>query len=310
MGKIVYLQRRQAAIEEPRDPSDVYLAISEWLQSKAKHTAHTYTRLACVWSIYLGAEFDRKKAGPLWQKATYAMAEKFLLDCLQRSARGGRAKDASNDGKISLATVAYKAKVLKSMYECLIAKGLATSNPFSRCVFERKGVKYKGGDRSPHKRIPDDDVRRILKHDFDKGKRGVRDKALLFLLIGGALRRSEAVGIELRDLTLSVKGTFLLTLRKTKTGTVQNLSLPPWVGKVLMKLKQDREGQGAKPHDRLFVRYLETSDRTPPISDVFVYRTFLKYRDELGLSPDFTPHACRGDGYHTALRPGLFSQRC
>lgn len=293
MGKVVYLQRKQAEIEEPRDPSEVYLAIAEWLQSKAKHTAHTYMRLACVWSIYLGAEFDRKKAGDLWKKATYTTAEKFLNDCLQHEARGGRAKDSSVDGKVSHATVAYKARVMKSIYECLIAKGIVEHNPFARCVFERKGVKYKGGDRSPHKRIPDEDVKKILEHSFDKGSRGLRDKALLFLLLGGALRRSEAVGIELRDVTESAKGTVVLLLRKTKTGTAQPLPLAPWVGKVLLRLKQDRERQGAKPRDRLFVRHLETSKRTPPITDVFVYRTFIRYRDELGLSEDFTPHACR-----------------
>lgn len=293
MGKVVYLQRKQAEIEEPSQPSEVYLAIAQWLQTKAKNTAQTYMRLACVWSLYLGSDFAKTRSEELWKKADYATAERFLLDCFKRDARSGRAMDASADGRISLATVAYKAKVLKSMYECLIAKGLVTTNPFTRCVYERKGVKYRGGDRSPHKRIPDEDVKRILTHQFDKGCRGIRDKALLFILIGGALRRSEPVGLELRDITESSKGTMVLTLRKTKTGNAQSISLAPWVGKVVMKLKQDRQRQGAKPHDRLFVRYLETSERTPPITDMFVYRTFNRYRDQLGLSQDFTPHACR-----------------
>lgn len=293
MGKVVYLQRRQAEIQEPANPSAVYVAITEWLGSKAKHTAQTYTRLACVWSIFLGCEFDRQRCGELWRTATYAQAEQFLSQCLKRSARGGRAADASTNGKISLATVAYKAKILKSLYDCLIMKGLAQSNPFARSVWERKGLKYKGGDRSPHKRMPDEDVKAILNYRFDKGTEGLRDKAILFLLIGGALRRSEPVTLELRDVKESGKGTVVLTLRKTKTGQVQTVSLAPWVGKVVLALKREREQQGGRPYDRLFVRYLATSKRTPPITDMFVYRLFIKYRDELGLSPDFTPHACR-----------------
>jgi len=291
MGKVVYLQRKPNDTEEPVDPSDVYQALTSWLDTRPKNTRDSYLRLARVWSIFLGSEFDRQRAGALWKKATYTQAEEFLSQCSKKKARSGRAEESSPDGKVSPATVAHKAKILKSLYDCLLHKGLVASNPFARSAYERKGAVT--GDRSPYERIPDEDIKAIINYRFDKGVEGMRDKALLFLLIGGALRRSEPITLLMRDVVVTPKGTVILKLRQTKAQKVQKLPLAKWVGKVVLAFKKERQREGARDSDHLFVRYLATSKRTPPLSSQFVYRIFCRYRDELGLSESFTPHACR-----------------
>ena len=72
-----------------------------------------------------------------------------------------------------------------------------------------------------------DDVRRILAC-CPNSPAGLRDRCLLLLLFGGALRRSEAAALEISDVTFAAEGA-ILEIRKSKAqepGTGYQIPLP------------------------------------------------------------------------------------
>jgi len=83
-----------------------------------------------------------------------------------------------------------------------------------------------------------------------EGTRSIRDRAILALGLAAALRRSELVGLELRDVELVDKG-LKLTLRYSKTdqeGEGQEIAVP--AGKVLKPLERLKAWLAVRGHDR------------------------------------------------------------
>jgi integrase len=84
----------------------------------------------------------------------------------------------------------------------------------------REALSRKLGVRSRKKRAADDEILRRVLAVLPGTLLGVRDRALILLAWCGALRRSEAVAVEVSDLTRKPKG-LVLTIGKSKTDQQQ-----------------------------------------------------------------------------------------
>lgn len=141
-----------------------------------------------------------------------------------------------------------------------------------------------------------------------EGTRSIRDRAILTLGLAAALRRSELVALELRDVELVDKG-LTLTLRHSKTdqeGEGQVIAVPS--GKTLKpveRLKAWLAVRGSVPGP-LFWR-IDPQGRVveAAMSDRSVARLIQKYAGRVGLNPDSVGgHSLRAGFLTEASRSG------
>lgn len=141
-----------------------------------------------------------------------------------------------------------------------------------------------------------------------QGTRAIRDRAILALGLAAALRRSELVALEWRDVELVDKG-LKLTLRHSKTdreGEGQVIAVP--AGKTLRPVERLHawlavRGRGAGP---LFYRIDPQGRRTDkPMSDRSIARLIQKYARLVGLDPETVAgHSLRAGFLTEASRTG------
>ncbi len=141
-----------------------------------------------------------------------------------------------------------------------------------------------------------------------QGTRSIRDRAILALGLAAALRRSELVALEWRDVELVDKG-LKLTLRHSKTdqeGEGQVIAVP--VGKTLKPVERLRawlavRGSRAGP---LFWQIDPQGRLTDkPMSDRSIARLVQKYAGRVGLDPETVAgHSLRAGFLTEASRNG------
>jgi len=275
MGKIVQLKASAPKVR-------VYEAISRWLAIKPANTKRHYMHAAAEWSKHLGCELTEDRAGHMWTHAKHADALDY---CNELS---GRKAQDSRHGTISMSTIRHRSVVLKSIYDELIAQGLAESNPFVRVVRELKSGD--AGQRRPHRRVPTEAVKKLIQF-VPRKKHEYQDLAIVSMFFGAALRRSEVIAIRLADIRITEKGTVVLTLPQTKSQKSQSVSLPSWVAKNVTEWMKMRQSEGAKGRDHLFVRY-DAKGNTHPLSDSGIYRWFLQVCKDFDIG-EWTPHCAR-----------------
>jgi len=141
-----------------------------------------------------------------------------------------------------------------------------------------------------------------------EGTRSIRDRAVLALGLAAALRRSELVGLELRDVEFVPDG-LRLTIRHSKTdqeGDGQVIAVP--AGKLLRPVARLQawlavRGSGAGP---LFTQIDPRGRMTDkPMSDRSVARLIQKYAGRVGLDPGTVAgHSLRAGFLTEASRTG------
>lgn len=133
------------------------------------------------------------------------------------------------------------------------------------------------------------DLARMIAAAEGQGTRAIRDRAILALGMGAALRRSELVGLQLADLELVREGV-KLTIRHSKTdqeGAGQVIAVP--AGKVLKPVARlnawlNVRGGAAGP---LFLQIGPQGRLTgEAMSDRSVARLVQRYAEKVGLDPE------------------------
>lgn len=186
-------------------------------------------------------------------------------------------------GGSSDATLRAHQNALSSLFGYLVARRFRSDNPcnFLRYVFPtRQHVQVR-----PTAAIPWSAVRELLKNCDLQTESGVRDHAILCLLFGGALRRSELVALNCGDVLVSGDSRSLL-LRRTKSGQRQEQPIPAWAAVSLGRLLIQRHHQGAASSDPLIIS--GTGNR---LTDRSLARRFGAWCAAIGLKA--APHAAR-----------------
>jgi len=305
--------------------SQLWLRLSAFLEMRSQNTQRTYLGIVKEWCEFLGAEAGSKEAATLMIKASdlHAIAYKNWLS--RQAGQNPRFKQSSRKSQslvkvtdkrttadglqstLSNATIAKKFAALRRIYRALIAADLGIRlNPFDS---DRVPPPPKdSGRKRPTQMIDFNFVKKIIELPDTSTPKGLRDAAILAVLFGGGLRRSEVISIRLGDIKRTASGSLYLYLRSTKAKKDAEQGLPPWAGDLVFELYKSRKKEMASDGDYLFISYRGRAGSHPspnPISDNGLYRMFKMYCGLAGASGFYSPHSARATAITKLLEDGI-----
>jgi integrase len=164
------------------------------------------------------------------------------------------------------------------------------------------------GRKRPTQMIEFDLVMEIVSLPDITSAKGRRDKAILAVLFGGGIRRSELVSLRIGDIRKTSTGTTFLYLRHTKAKRDAEQALPSWAAEPLWDLIAERKRERATEGDYLFLGYTGRAGQRAsgnPISDTGVYLLFKQYCMAAGAGAFATPHSARATAITKLLADGI-----
>lgn len=316
--------------ESDINPSELWLRMTAFLSQKAINTQRTYKGIIEEWCAFLGVLAGTSDGAlsiikardidalayrnwlerQIGQKPRFSRSAKNNNQSLDSQILKERIRLQKRDGlQITLAngTIRKKIAALRRIYRMLIACGLVRGlNPFDTDSIPPPSAT--AGQKRPTEMLAFELVPKLLAlPDITKPK-GIRDRALLAILFGGGLRRSEAVSIRIGDLRKTSSGTHFLHLRSTKAKRDADQALPNWAASYTNELLELRLKEGAKNGDYLFISYRGRGGNIPtlhPISDSGLYKLFKSYCATLGVERVLSPHSARATAITKLLDEGL-----
>jgi integrase/recombinase XerD len=225
---------------------------------------------------------------------------------INRSDGRGKKKDGL-DATQSNATIHKKFAALRRIYRMLIASNLGVvENPFE--ADKVPPPPKDAGRKRPTQMVEFERVMEILSSPDRATPKGRRDGAILALLFGAGLRRSEVVSLRIGDVRRTSSGTTYLYLRHTKAKRDAEQAVPDWAARELSEVIKDRKAQKASDGDYLFVGFSGQGGKTPtdkPMSDTGLYLLFKQYCIAAGAGAYVTPHSARATAITKLLADGI-----
>lgn len=307
-------------------PHQAWLHISAFLSLKAPLTQDTYKGVIAEWCAFLGTSPHAKDSGKklLAAKNLHAIAFRAYLE--RQPGERPRAQSSSSETRAvdtrrsvrrekrsglectqSNATIAKKFAVLRRIYRVLIAADLGIrQNPFDSDAVPPPPKD--SGRKRPTKMLDFTVVKKVIAQADESTPKGLRDKAILCALFGGALRRGEVIALRVGDVQRTPSGTAFLYLRATKARKDAQQALPKWAAEVIERLVKQRSKEGALAGDRLFVSYTGRGGKVPtksPISPSGIYSLFRRCCDQAGAGEHLSPHSARATAITRLLAEGV-----
>lgn len=304
---------------------EVWIRLAAFLSLKAPETRRTYETVLREWCGFLGVGFGTEAAArkilnvdDLHASAyrTWLLKQPGQQPRLRKSqstskelsrSRAGKTKNIGLDASQSNATVAKKFHVMRRLYRVLSTCNLYSgANPFDSDLTPPPPAK--SGQKRPTEMVDFKVVKNIIGQCEEGTPKGLRDKAVLSILFGGGLRRSEVCNIRLGDVRKSQGGTIFLRLRSTKAKRDADQALPKWAATAVVKVLEARLKQGALPGDYLFVSYRGKAGSFPtphPLSTDGLYKLFKFYCRKAGAGEFVSPHSARATAITKLLTDGV-----
>jgi integrase len=263
-------------------PGDLSESIGELIQCKAINSQRSYHAALDTFAEFLSVKRSSYKFERELLTFTPLKAGKFIR--WLRNRKGG------DGGRIADTTVAQRVAILRRVFRHLIDIGARVGNPIG-VVSDVMPMRQRVQKR-PTKLIPFDAVQRILDAPDPSTKEGIRDRALLAILFGGGLRRSEALKLNVGDIGEGNDGVPFLILRATKAGQNQTQSLPAWAWQRVIKYLEQRDDDGSAPQSPLFVFYYRNGESRRRMSERTLARMYKRYAASVGVD-GAAPHSAR-----------------
>lgn len=264
----------------------VFDFIEHYLCQRANNTQISYRGILREWCANFNCSYGSQGAAKAIKNANRGDVLRFLKN--QTLRKGIATPDSSS---LTKGTVFKKFKVLRGIYDYLLEDGLVKQNPFS------KSLMVPPKNSKPEKRkpqlVPFDSVNKII-----QGCKTLKEKAILSLLFGGGLRRSEVADLRISDCEF-FKDDLLVTLRKPKSGHEQTQSIPIWAANAVRDLIQQAIDNGLSSSNYLI------PGKAGRIGDTTIYRIFRRCLKRAGLKGSFSPHSARATAITKLLSDGV-----
>lgn len=255
----------------------------ETLALTCANTRHAWEVTLKQWSKYLGK--------PL-KDATAIDAVKWL-----KSLRSAGLSDN---------TLRLRSSLIRTLYKRLYEAGLIERNKIAqvRDLFPVRQRRIKRETRM----LSVQQVRAVLNCPDENTFEGIQDRAMLALMFGAGLRRSEIQALNLSDVKVTwgfknderqVMGYVLI--QHAKSGSAQKQSFGPWVLERLGRLMSERRLQGADDIDPLFVANYNGLKR---IDGRTIARRFQRICENAGVEGWIAPHSARATAASTLKAMG------
>lgn len=255
----------------------LFEVVENFISLRARNSQRSYRAILKEWCAHFNTSYGSRGAAGAIRKASQVDVIQFLN--AQRKKRGYFTPKNQN---LSQGTIFRKFTILRAMYDFLVVENYVQLNPFSTTLINKPNTN--GGEKRPSTLIPFESVKKMLEiASFDNPK----DAAILSLLFGGGLRRSEVASLKLGDIT-ELTDCIRLTLRETKSGGTQSQTLPDWASLAVKTWANHRINSGFTEEDLLIPGRGEKQLDGKTIS-----RIFKRYAKRAGVKGRVSPHSAR-----------------
>lgn len=249
---------------------------------KSEATARGYRSALKVLAEWFEVEWDSLE----FESAIKALSVQSCMSfVLWMKNRPGQLETKAADETVRLRIV-----LLRRLFRHFAAVEFVTKNPFD-AVSDSIPLRRKRQKR-PTKMIPFDRVVQIIEAPSAVTRDGIRDRALLALLFGGGLRRSEVAKLNIDDIRTTADGVPYLLIREAKSGSDQEQALPEWAWERFSILVSQRKSEGAVEGEPLFVFYYDDGRARGRLSVETIRRMYRNYCAALGVA-GASPHSAR-----------------
>lgn len=303
---------------------EAWLHLAAFLSGKAPHTQVTYQGILKEWCEFLGSEIGTPAAAQKILKASYLHAIAFQQALKKRPgtqprftttastskavSKNTRAKKSTGlEATQSNATIAKKCAALRRMYRVLISGNIGVQqNPFDSD--KAPPPPKEAGRKRPTEMVDFSLVQEIILSPARDTAVGRRDRAILGLLFGAGMRRSEVAELRIGDIRKTASGKTYLYLRSTKAKKDAEQAIPDWSVRLLQETLKDRKEMKAQSGDYVFVSFKgckRSSASHEPISHTSIWRLFRHYCMKAGAGGHKSPHSARATAITKLLTDGI-----
>ena len=187
-------------------------------------------------------------------------------------------------------TINRKLSSLKAFFRMMVAAQVVNQNPADSALVRG----FRVDETLAGKSIDQRRLQQILNavEEEEEELRRARDRAVLYLLTYGGLRRSEVANVSWSD--LSQDGAFyILALPTTKSGVPQDIKLQPVVVHFLQQYRDVLLIHGYQDHGKAFISLSRNQSHGKPLSDQSINIIARKYALRAGLDHKVTAHMFR-----------------
>lgn len=198
--------------------------------------------------------------------------------------------------KLSNKTIKTTLQLLKRLYQ---------SSVFDKAISLIK-VNHKRPEKRNCEYIPFNQVNRLLQIPDILKPSGRRDRCLIALMLGGGLRISEALDLNIEDVKETNQGTLYLLLKDTKKGYPDEQVISPEMANIVKEYVAERL-LSSLPNAPLLTSYSKEGKYTPldiKTDRCSMAKRFRGYVKKTGLM-NITPHSCRRTSITKLLSDGL-----
>lgn len=264
----------------------MYEAIERWLSGLESKTQECYRGIFNAFLRFFDSTYFDEKAEIILKNITHVEVVSYVnyLRSIKRADK----------------TISNNFVALKSLFGHLCRLKLVEQNHAelaSYCINTRRIRLVR-----PTPYLSRENLEKLVDMPSESTKTGIRDRALLGLVYGGGLRRSEAANLTLSQ--LSFNDLVVVKLPKNKSGKYQEQSLPNWAGQRLLKYAQIRVNEGCQENEKIFINYMncEREKSTRNFCDDSILYMIKKYARMISEDLYVTVHGMRATAITDLLK--------
>ena len=245
-----------------------------FLANKSHNTGRSYRTALKSFKAWYGR-------GDVW-KLKAVDAARFLAHLKAQGASGN--------------TVQHRFNALKSIFQFHVDMGAIASNPFKLARFALSS--RKPAQVRPTRLLDFGEVHGRIDSMPSNTPQERRDRAILAVLFGCGLRRSELTKLTTDSIKKNSKGVLYFQLRDTKGGGDQEQPIPAWIIPIVFAILSDLKMLATASYCQpLFMHYRPGKRCGQPVAPEYVYRLFKRH---FGVGP----HSARATGASKLLGEG------